>query len=159
MKKASVGLLVLVLISLAFAARIPAIPAGSRIFLENKGTADEDPLSTEWLREKVSKDETSRNYTKPGFPVVDKKEDASYVLRFNFVPENLNGFMEGVKEHARVNVWLLDSAGTIVWEHNYDCVRVHGEPPRECYQHISDDLKAAQVNFEGQRAGMLGWRK
>ena len=33
------------------------------------------------------------------------------------------------------------------------------EPARECYQHVSDDLKAAQVNAEGKRAGWLGWRK
>ena len=63
------------------------------------------------------------------------------------------------EEHARVNVWLLDSKNAILWEHKYDCVRVIRDPARGCYQHISDDLKAAQVNAEGKRAGMFGWRK
>jgi hypothetical protein len=160
MKKASVVLVPVLLISFALAANIPDIPRGSKIFLENKSTSDESQLFTELLREKLSKDETSRNYVKPGFSVVDKKEDASYVLRFIFVlRENERSFMEGAQEHARVNVWLLNSAGTALWEHNYDCVRVFREPARECYQHISDDLKAAQINVEGKRAGMLGWRK
>lgn len=95
----------------------------------------------------------------PDFPVVDSKEEATYVLRFLFVMrENQKSFGEGPQEHARVNLWMLDSRGTVIWEHNYDCARVFREPARECYQHISDDLKAAQVNAEGKRAGWLGWR-
>lgn len=144
----------------AFAAKVPDIPTGSKIFLENKGTSDESLLFTELFREKLSRDETKRNYSKPGFPVVEKKEGADYTLRFIFVMrENARGFLESTQEHARVNVWLLDSKGTLVWEHNYDCIRVFREPARECYQSISDDLKAAQVNAEGKRAGLLGWRR
>jgi hypothetical protein len=143
-----------------FAAKAPDIPSGSKIFLENKGTSDESQLFTELLSEKLRKDETSRNYAKPGFPVVEKKEDAAYTLKFIFViRENQKSFMEGPQEHARVNVWLIDSASTVIWENNYDCVRVFREPARECYQHISDDLKSAQINSEGKRAGMLGWKK
>jgi hypothetical protein len=143
-----------------FAARAPDIPTGSKIFLENKGTSDESLMFTELFREKLSKDETSGSFIKPGFPVVERKEDATYTLRFIFLMrENQKSFGEGPQEHARVNVWLLDSASTVVWEHNYDCVRVFREPARECYQHISDDLKAAQVNAEGKRAGFLGWRQ
>jgi hypothetical protein len=160
MKTTRIGLLVPVLVSLAFAAKVPDIPTGSKIFLQNKGTSNESQLFTELLREKLSKDETSRNYSKPGFPIVDKKEDAAYTLRFIVViRQNERGFLESTQEHARVNVWLLDSAGKTVWEHNYDCTRVFREPARECYQHISDDFKAAQVNAEGKRAGWLGWRK
>jgi hypothetical protein len=137
-----------------------SIPAGSTIFLENRGTSDESQMFTELLREKLSKDESNRNYSKPGFPVVDKKEDAAYTLRFIFVlRENEKGFMENPQEHARVNVWLVNSTDAVVWEHNYDCVRIFREPARECYQHISDDLKAAQVNAQGKRAGLLGWKK
>ena len=73
--------------------------------------------------------------------------------------ENEKSFMEKSQEHARVNVWLLDCKGVVIWEHNYDCVRVFREPARECYQHISDDLKAAQTNSQGKRAGMLGWKR
>jgi hypothetical protein len=29
---------------------------------------------------------------------------------------------------------------------------------RECYRHISDDLKEAEVNAKGKRAGLLGSR-
>jgi hypothetical protein len=158
--KIRVALVVPFLVCLAFAAKAPGIPTKSKIFLENKGTSDESQMFTELLREKLSKDETSRNYVKPGFPIVDKKEDATYSLRFIFVMrENEKSLMEGAQEHARVNVWLLDSTGAVLWEHNYDCVRVFRDPARECYQHISDDLKSAQVNAEGKRAGMLGWRK
>jgi hypothetical protein len=160
MKKSSAGLLVFVLASLVSAANIPDLPTGSKIFLENKGTSDESQMFTELLREKLSKDETRGKYSKPGFPVVDKKEDAAYLLRFIFVMrENEKSFMEKSQEHARVNVWLLDSKGVVIWEHNYDCVRVFREPARECYQHISDDLKAAQTNSQGKRAGMLGWKR
>jgi hypothetical protein len=136
------------------------LPTGSKLFLENKGTSDESQMFTELLGEKLGKDETSRNYVKPGFPIVDKKENAAYTLKFIMVMrENEKSFMEKAQEHARVIVWLLDTTGTVIWEHNYDCVRVSREPARECYQHISDDLKSAQVNAEGKRAGMLGWRK
>jgi len=161
MTKKCLALLAPFLVCLAFAAKVPAgIPTKSKMFLENRGTSDESQLFTQLLREKLSKDESGRNYEKPGFPIVDKKEDAAYTLRFIFVlRENQKSFMEGPQEHARVNVWLLDATGTVVWEHNYDCVRVFREPARECYQHISDDLKAAQVNAAGKRAGMLGWRR
>ena len=144
----------------SFAAKIPDIPTGSKLYLENKSTSDEAKLFTELFREKLGKDESKGVYSKPGFPVVDKKEDAAYVLRFLFViRENQSNWGEGAQEHARVNVWLLDTSGSVIWEHNYDCVRVFREPARECYQHVSDDLKAAQVNAEGKRAGWLGWRK
>ena len=149
------GLLAVLLVSLpSFAAKVPDIPTGSKLFLENKGTSDESQMFTELFREKLGKDESSRTNSKPGFPVVDKREDAAYILRFILVVRDEHG-----DEHARVNVWLLDSKGTLLWEHNYDCVRVFREPARECYQHISDDLKATQVNADGKRAGMFGWRK
>ena len=158
--KVLIASLVLFLASPAFAGKAPDIPTQSKIFLENKGTSDESQMFTELLREKLSKDETSRNYTKPGFPVVEKKEDAAYTLKFIFVMrENEKSFMETAQEHARVNVWLSDATGKVIWENNYDCVRVFRDPARECYQHISDDLKSAQINPEGKRAGMLGWRK
>ena len=113
--KAAHLLLVLLVSVLSFAAKVPDIPTGSKIFLENKSTSDESQMFTELFREKLGKDESTRTNSKPGFPVVDTKEDAAYVLRFIFVMRD---------EHARVNVWLLDSKGTTVWEHNYDCVRV-----------------------------------
>jgi hypothetical protein len=161
MGRSRIGLLTFLILSpFAFAAKVPDIPTGSKIFLENKGTSDESQLFTELLGEKLSKDESSRNYVKPGFLVVDTKQDAEYTLRFIFVlRENQKSFLEGPQEHARVNVWLVDSKGTQVWEHNYDCVRVFREPARECYQHISDDLKAAQVTVDGKRAGSLGWNR
>jgi len=152
-------LAVLLLGTASFAAKAPDIPTGSKLYLENKSTSDESQLFTQLFREKLTKDESKGIYSKPGFPTVDKKEDAAYVLRFLFVlRENQKSFGEGPQEHARVNVWLLDSRGTVIWEHNYDCERVFREPARECYQHISDDLKAAQVNADGKRAGWLGWR-
>ncbi len=150
MKMRLAFILPVVLVSFALAAKVPDIPTGSKIFLENEGTSDESRMFTDLFREKLSKDESSRTNAKPGFPVVDKKEDAAYTVRFIFVMHD---------EHARVNVWLLDAAGKTVFEHNYDCVRVIHDPARECYQHISDDLKAAQVNADGKRAGMFGWRK
>src|SRR5712671_380858 len=144
------ALLALLLACPAFAGKAPDIPTQSKIFLENKGMSDESQMFTELLREKLSKDETSRNYTKPGFPVVEKKEDAAYTLKFIFVMrENEKSFMEAAQEHARVNVWLSDSTGKVIWENNYDCVRVFRDPARECYQYISDDLKSAQINPEG----------
>jgi hypothetical protein len=152
-------LAVLLLSAASFAAKAPDIPAGSKIFLENKGTSDESQLFTDLFRENLAKDESKGGYAKPGFPVVDKKEDAAYILRFLFVMRvNEKSFLDSGQEKARVNVWLLDSKGTLVWQHNYACVRVWREPARECYQHISDDLKAAQVNTEGKRAGWLGWK-
>jgi hypothetical protein len=143
---------VLLLATASFAEKVPDIPTGSKFFLENGGTSDESRMFTELFREKLSKNEMySGHYSKPGFPVVDKKEEAAYTLRFIFV-------MREAEEHARVNVWLFDSKGTQVWEHNYDCVRIFREPARECYQHVSDDLKAAQVNSAGKRAGRFGWK-
>jgi hypothetical protein len=140
--------------------KIPGIRAGSRIYLENKGASDESQMFADLFREKLSRDDSSRNYMKPGFPIADKKVDAAYVLRFlPVMRENEKSFLENAQEHARVNVWLLDSSGNLLWEHNYDCVRVFREPARECYQHISDDLKAAQVNSDDKRAGLLGWRR
>ena len=110
--------------SAAPAAKGPAIPTGSILYLENKSTSDESQLFTELFREKLAKDESKGVYFKPGFPVVDKKEDANYVLRFLFVlRENEWRFGEGTQEHARVNVWLIASSGTVIWEHNYDCIR------------------------------------
>jgi hypothetical protein len=141
--KAAYLLLVLLVSVSSFAAKVPDIPTGSKIFLENKSASDESQMFTELFREKLNKDKSTRTNSKPGFPVVDKKEDAAYVLRFIFVMRNEHG-----DEHARVNVWLLDSKGATVWEHNYDCVRVVRDAARECYQHISDDLKAAQVNAD-----------
>lgn len=152
MKRKAARLLAVLLLSIAsFATNVPDIPTGAKIFLENKGTSDEAQMFTELFREKLSKDESGRKYAKPGFPVVDIKEDAAYVLRFIFV-------MRGEKQ-ARANVWLLDSKGTVLWEHNYECTAFFREPARECYQQLSDDLKAAQVNAENKRAGLLGWRK
>ena len=148
--KLRVALITPLLVCLAFATKVPDIPTGSKIFLENKGTSDESQLFTELFREKLSKDESGKKYAKPGFPVVDKKEDAAYILQFIFVMR---------EKQARVNVWLLDSKSTLIWEHNYECTAFFREPARECYQQISDNLKAAQVNAEGKRAGLLGWRK
>jgi hypothetical protein len=160
MKPLVIILLVLSTPTSSFSAKVPDIRSGSKIYVENRSTSDESQMFTELLREKLTKDETHRNYAKPGFPVVDKKEDADYTLRFFFVlRENEKSFGEGAQEHARVNVWLLDSKGNTIWEHNYDCVRNFREPARECYQHISDDLKAAQTNAEGKRAGWLGWKR
>jgi len=152
MKRLCVLFLLPVLVSFALAARVPDIPTGSKIFLENKGTSDESQLFGELLREKLSRDESNSHRSKPGFPVVDKKEEADYVLRFIFV-------MRSREEYPRANAWLFDSKGTLIWENNYTCVRVFREPARECYQHISDDLKGAQVNAEGKRAGIVGWRR
>src|ERR1700730_15482200 len=123
MSRKAAYLLTILLVSPAlFAAKAPDIPTGSKIFLENKSSSDESQMFTELFREKLSKDETKGHYSKPGFPVVDKTEDATYTLRFIFLMrENQKSFGEGPQEHARVNVWLLDAAGTIVWEHNYDC--------------------------------------
>ena len=75
--KAGYLLAVFLLVSASIAARAPDIPTGSKIFLENKSSSDESQMFTELFREKLSKDETSRNYAKPGFPIVDKKEDAA----------------------------------------------------------------------------------
>src|ERR1022692_4444702 len=112
---------VLLLGTVSFAEKVPDIPTGSIFFLENGGTSDESRMFTELFREKLSKNEMySGHYSKPGFPVVDKKEEAASTLRFIFV-------MREAEEHARVNVWLLDSKGTLVWEHNYDCVRIFRE--------------------------------
>jgi hypothetical protein len=151
---------VLLLSVISFAEKIPDIPTGSKFFLDSAGTSDESRMFTELLREKLSKNQMySGHYSKPGFPVVDKREDAAYTLRFIFViRENQKDFFGDAEEHARVNVWLLDSKGTLVWEHNYDCVRIFRDPARECYQHLSDDLKAAQVDSRGKRAGRFGWK-
>jgi hypothetical protein len=160
MKPFLITLLLLSLPTASVAAKAPDIRSGSKLYLENKSTSDESQLFAELLREKLAKDETHRNYAKPGFPVVDRKEDADYTLRFFFVlRENEKSFGEGAQEHARVNLWLLDSKGNTIWEHNNDCVRNFRKPARECYQHISDDLKAAQTNDEGKRAGWLGSKR
>jgi len=152
MKPFGVLLLLAAFVSLAFAAKAPDIPTRSKIFLENKGNSDEAQLFGELLREKLSRDESNEHRLKPGFPVVDKREEADYILRFIFI-------MRSGKEYPLANVWLFDSKGNLLWENNYTCVRVFREPARECYQHISDDLKGAHVNAEGKRAGIVGWRR
>lgn len=80
---------------------------------------------------------------------------------------NFKRFIDLSSRHAydyvihdrRNHLALPDHRGTRWWEHNYDCTRVFREPARGCCQHISDDLKAAQVNSEGKRAEFLGWKR
>lgn len=91
---------------------------------------------------------------------MEKKEEADFVLRVLPVLRHKDaGVATKAGNHARVTVRLLDAKGSRLWEHDYDCMASFREPMRECYQHISDDLKSAQVNAEGKRAGFLGWKK
>ena len=89
--------------------QVPDIPTGSNFYLENKGTSDDSAMFNELLREELQKDSSSKKYLQPRFPVVDKKEEADYILLFVVVrPVNEN--------HAEIKMWLIDPKGSTLWE-------------------------------------------
>jgi hypothetical protein len=135
-----------------YAVRVPDITTGSKFYLDNKGTSDNAAMFTEELREELQKDSSTKKYRQPGFPVVEKKEEADYILRFVLVTR-------GNDNHARLKVWLLDPKGTTLWEGEHECsIMTTFFLVPNCAQFVSSDLKAAQVDAEGKRAGALGWK-
>jgi hypothetical protein len=53
--------------------KVPDIPTGSKVYIENRGTTDEALRASLLLAGRLSKDEGGRNYLKPGYPIVDPR--------------------------------------------------------------------------------------
>jgi hypothetical protein len=146
----------------AFSAKVPDIPIGSKFYIENRSQSDEAARFAVLLAGRLSKDEGKRRYRKPGFSVAERREDAAYVVRLMvIVRENTRTSVVDSNKttHALVNAWLLDASGKELWSQEQDCVgSLLGEPTENCIRRLSDDLKSAQVDSEGKRAGLLGWK-
>jgi hypothetical protein len=105
----------------------------------------------EQLGEELQKDSSTKKYIQPGFPVVDKKEEADYILRFVLV-------RRGNENHAEIKMWLINQQGGALWEGGHSCPILPTLLVPTCAQFASWDFKAAQVNAEGKRCGTLGWK-
>jgi hypothetical protein len=152
-----VGLVVLEAAQAVFAAKVPDIPTGSKIYIENKSQSDEAARFAVLLASKLAKDEGGRNYLMPGFPVVERREDAAYVLRIMVVFRQVG---RGGDVNVLLNAWLLDANGKELWSKNDTCVTTTWtSSDKGCMRDLSNDLKSAQVNSDGKRAGWLGWKR
>src|SRR5579859_3697321 len=157
-------LVVLMTSQMAFAVKVPDIQPGAKFYIENKSQSDEAERFAVLLASKLAEDEGSRNkrYLKPGFPVVERREEAFYVLRVMVVLRGnakTSVFDSNKATHALVNAWLLDANGKELWSQELDCVgNLLGEPVKNCVRELSDDIKSAQVDSNGKRAGLLGWK-
>jgi hypothetical protein len=171
----AVGLVVLAAVQTVIAVpRVPDIPTGSKFYIENKSQSDESVRFAMLLASRLGKEEGGKNYSKPGFPIVENRADANYVLRIMVVfrPDKESTWV-------MLNTWLLDANGKELWSKDYSSLdpnstsafvnygaaggllhRLTGEgsDPRTVVE-LSDNLKSAQVNSDGKRAGLLGWRK
>jgi len=163
MKKLFAAALITILTSqVLLAAKVPDIQPGSSFYIENKSQSDEAVRFATLLASRLAKDEGNKRYRKPGLPVVERREEASYVLRIMFVlraDAKTSVFDTNKATHALVNAWLLDANGKELWSDEQDCVGdLMGEPVENCVRQLSDSIKSAQVDSNGKRAGLLGWR-
>lgn len=146
--------------TLARAGEVPDIQTGAKFYIENKSQSDEAVRFAVLLASKLAQDEGNKKYQKPGFPVVERREEASYVLRFMLVLRRnaKNSVLDTIRA-THVNAWLLDANGKELWSTKQDCVEDFiGGPVMNCVRELSDDIKSAQVDSHGKRAGLLGWK-
>jgi hypothetical protein len=157
-----VVLFVIVAHQVMLAAKGPDLPQGSKLYIENKSQSDEAARFAVLLASRLAKDQGNKRYGRPGFPIVEKQEQAAYVLRVMFVlRENTQTDMIETKRttHALVNSWLLDANGKELCSEKQHCRGfLMDEPTEVCAKQLSDDIKSAQVNESGKRAGLIGWR-
>ena len=100
----TVSLVVCFVSFVAFAAEVPDIRMGSKFYIENKSQSDESMRFAMLLAEKLGKDEGNKRYQKPGFPVVEEREGADYIIKFSLVvpgAPHIRGFrMCGIKSRS-----------------------------------------------------------
>jgi hypothetical protein len=114
------------------------------------------------LEDKLGKDESSEQYSKPGFPIIVGSEDGDYLLKVE-IRDRTESTTPGENDivHMAVNasLWLRNVGDSKVWSREFVCngPEVHNAI-QQCVDIISNELKSAQVK-KGKRAGKLGWEK
>lgn len=151
--------------SLLPAERIPDLPERASIFLQDKKQFDESESLQTLLEEKLSRTEGSKHRLRPGLQIKQKKEDAAFVLQFQLAIHSLDtacpwSQCANAPIHAFLEAVLTDAHGSRLWSKEYACrPTVTSTPADVCAGDLADDLKGAQVNASGQRAGALGWKR
>jgi hypothetical protein len=148
--------------------KVPDLPARATIFIENTGKpSTEAERFTRVLQSVISRSDDKHDRIRPGLTVVDSQSEADYVLRYEvFAGEREPGCNMLTCSYAytqgnfRATVLLLSSHGTKLWEQEYHCFEpMGGESAEKCADHLANDVKGAQVDENGERAGAHGWKK
>jgi hypothetical protein len=144
---------------------VPDLPPGAEIYIESKSTSDEAVRFQSLLQSKLAETENRRGHFRPGFSIVSNKKDATYTLRYVFILRTnvpscdiLFGCKPGVG--AMVDASLFDASDHPLWSEEYHCggVAILGEPVSYCARLVANDLKGAQIDAKGKRAGLMGWK-
>ena len=147
--------------------RVPGIQSGATIFLE--GSDDWSSVAERFgqeLQSVISRTDKKHDRIRPGLRVVNNKAAADYVLHYVVVagerPLGCVGLgcqYTYIQGNLRATVMLLSSDGTELWEAEYDCAEpLAGISAAVCADRLANDLKAAQVDKQGKRAGAHGWK-
>ncbi|HZR33478.1 MAG TPA: hypothetical protein VFA76_16660 [Terriglobales bacterium] len=149
---------VLMLIGLAISAKVPDLPQGASLYLQNQSKSDEAGRFEFLLRNALTKADGdsakksrwgAKHYFRSGLNIVPQKEKAQYVLSFYVIH----------REHTAQTLGdavLQNTNGDQLWSAEYHCGEL--DTVAMCVGWLSDDVKGAQVNPEGKRAGLLGWK-
>jgi hypothetical protein len=150
--------------------RVPGIQSGATIFLE--GSDDWSSVVErfgEELQSVISRTDKKHDRIRPGLRVVNNKAAADYILHYVVVAGERPLACAGlgwvgclypyIQGNLRATVLLLSSDGTELWEAEYDCAEpLAGISAEVCADRLANDLKAAQVDKQGKRAGAHGWK-
>jgi hypothetical protein len=148
--------------------RLPDIPARATVFIENTSAkwSREAGRFMDVLKDVVAHTDNKHSWVRPGLRVVDQKEGADYVLSYTAIAHEMpNGcnllscnytYTQG---NFRVTLLLTNANGTQLWSQEYFCQEpLGGISAEECADHVANEIKSAEVNDDGQRAGGKGWK-
>lgn len=111
----------------------------------------------------LAKDESTDEYSKPGFPIAIGSEDGEYLLLLTVEEGEPVDAAAVSSEVAHVtvlaSVWTRTNGDYKVWSRDLACSGPERQAAiRGCAALVSGELKSAQVK-KGKRAGELGWEK
>jgi hypothetical protein len=109
---------------------------------------------------KLGIDESSEQYSKPGFPVVLGGEDGDYLLKVELVEQTVDTIPGESNIVDKAFLYDRDFGNDQrIWSKEFVCMGITLKAAtQECVDLISDELKSAQVK-KGKRAGKMGWAK
>jgi len=137
-------------------------PSGIHVEVMSKSHPSDTKFFENALEDKLFRDESSEQYSKPGFRIVVGGEDGDYLLKIE-IRDKTEATIPGENDivHMVINasLWLRTFGDSKVWSRDLVCngPKVNNAI-QQCVDLISDELKSAQVK-KGKRAGKLGWEK
>lgn len=162
------AVLLALLSSVVFAGgkRVPDLPARASISLQNQKQSADSTEFQKYLESSLSRPDNRGHRRRSGLQVKKTKEEAAFVLQFElkraFGDTDCQAYTQcsSTPAYAYLDVVLTDASGGRLWSQEYSCVPTPTREPLDaCAQDLGEDLKAAQVDANGKRAGWSGWTR